>query len=199
MHLVTKFLLSAMAPEQFPSASAPEFAFLGRSNVGKSSLINGWLGEKAGKVSASPGRPRAINFFAFSDSATAREPRLLLADLPGYGYAKISKSISAEWPKFINPYLEERANLVLCICLVDSNIPVQASDQQLIAALKGMGRSFLVVGTKADKLSGNEKPKAVARLKEGLGLSEILLCSTKTGVGLKELWARILSRAEESS
>ena len=95
------------------------------------------------------------------------------------------------------PYLEERANLVLCICLVDSNIPVQASDQQLIVALKGMGRSFLVVGTKADKLSGNEKPKAVARLKEGLGLSEILLCSSKTGYGTKELWAQILSRAGE--
>jgi GTP-binding protein len=192
----TKFLLSALAPEQFPPATAPEFAFLGRSNVGKSSLINGLLGEKAAKVSASPGRTRAINFFALSDSATAREPRLLLADLPGYGYAKISKSISAEWPKFINPYLEERANLVLCICLVDSNIPVQASDEQLIASLKGMGRSFLVVGTKADKLSGNDKPKAVARLKEGLGLSELLLCSSKTGYGTKELWAQILSRAE---
>ena len=133
-----------MSPDQFPIAAAPEFAFLGRSNVGKSSLINGLLGEKAAKVSASPGRTRSINFFALSDSATARLPRLLFADLPGYGYAKISRSISAEWPKFINPYLEERPNLVLCICLVDSNIPVQASDQQLIASLKGMGRSFLV-------------------------------------------------------
>jgi GTP-binding protein len=193
----TKFLLSAMAPEQFPSIAAPEFAFLGRSNVGKSSLINGLLGEKAAKVSASPGRTRAINFFALSESPTARVPRLLFADLPGYGYAKISKSISAEWPKFINPYLEERANLVLCICLVDSNIPVQASDQQLIASLKGMDRSFLVVGTKADRLSGNERSKAVERLKEGLGLSEILLCSVKTGSGVKDLWTQILSRTEE--
>src|ERR1700728_841486 len=197
MHLVTKFLLSAMAPEQFPSATAPEFAFLGRSNVGKSSLINGLVGEKAAKVSASPGRTRAINFFALSDSPTARVPRLLLADLPGYGYAKISRSISAEWPKFINPYLEERANLVLCVCLVDSNIPVQASDEQLIASLKGMDRSFLVVGTKADKLSGNEKTKALMRLKEGLGLSDLLLVSSKTGYGTKELWAQILSRAGE--
>jgi GTP-binding protein len=193
----TKFLLSALAPEQFPSSDAPEFAFLGRSNVGKSSLINGLLGEKAAKVSSSPGRTRAINFFALSDSPTARLPRLLFADLPGYGYAKISRSISAEWPKFINPYLEERANLVLCLCLVDSNIPVQPSDEQLIASLKGMGRSFLVVGTKADRLSGNERTKAVARLKEGLELSEILMCSTKTGAGIKDLWTEILSRAEE--
>jgi len=196
VHLVTKFLLSAMSPDQFPAIAAPEFAFLGRSNVGKSSLINGLLGEKAAKVSASPGRTRSINFFALSDSATARLPRLLFADLPGYGYAKISKSISAEWPKFINPYLEERPNLVLCICLVDSNIPVQASDQQLIAALKGMGRSFLVVGTKADRLSGNERAKALVRLRVGLGLSEIVLCSSKTGLGIKELWAQILGRVE---
>ena len=197
--MFTKFLLSALAPEQFPSNSAPEFAFLGRSNVGKSSLINGLVGEKAAKVSASPGRTRAINFFALSDSPTARVPRLLLADLPGYGYAKISRSISAEWPKFINPYLEERANLVLCVCLVDSNIPVQASDQQLLASLRGMGRSFLVVGTKADRLSGNERTKAMVRLKEGLELSEILLCSSKTGAGVKELWAQILGRVDATT
>jgi GTP-binding protein len=196
MHLVTKFLLSALSPEQFPAATAPEFAFLGRSNVGKSSLINGLLGEKAAKVSASPGRTRAINFFALSDSPTARLPRLLFADLPGYGYAKISKSISAEWPKFINPYLEERANLVLCVCVVDSNIPVQASDQQLMEALKGMGRRFVVVGTKADRLSGNERTKALVRLRTGLGLDEVLLCSSKTGYGIKELWMEILSRVD---
>jgi GTP-binding protein len=124
---------------------------------------------------------------------------MLFADLPGYGYAKISRSISAEWPKFINPYLEERPNLVLCICLVDSNIPVQASDQQLIASLKGMGRAFLTVGTKADRLSGNERAKALARLKQGLELSELLLCSTKTGSGIKELWAQIMARAEEKT
>ena len=150
-------------------------------------------------MSASPGRTRSINFFALSDSPSAREPRLLFADLPGYGYAKISRSISAEWPKFINPYLEERPNLVLCICLVDSNIPVQASDQQLIASLKGMGRNFLVVATKADRLSGNERTKAMKQLKDGLGLSEVLLCSAKTGSGLKELWAQILTRAEEKA
>jgi GTP-binding protein len=199
MHLVSRFLLSAMSPEQFPAAVAPEFAFLGRSNVGKSSLINALLGEKAAKVSASPGRTRSINFFALSDSATARLPRLLFADLPGYGYAKISRSISAEWPKFVNPYLEDRANLALCLCLVDSNIPVQASDQQLIAALKGMGRGFLLVGTKADRLSGNERAKALLRLREGLGHSDVLLCSTKTGYGIKELWGQILSRTKEKS
>lgn len=199
MRLTTKFLLSATSEKQFPAASAPEFAFLGRSNVGKSSLINGLLGEKAAKVSSTPGRTRTINFFALLDSPSAQQPRLLFADLPGYGYAKISKSISAEWPTFINPYLEARSNLALCVCLVDSNIPEQPSDRQLVDALKSMGRDFLVVGTKADRLSGNERSKAISRLKQGLELDELLLCSAKTGLGMKELWNRILAVTELAS
>src|SRR6202050_209553 len=191
MHLVTKFLLSAMAPEQFPSASAPEFAFLGRSNVGKSSLINGLLGQKAAKVSASPGRTRAINFFALSDSATARLPRLLFADLPGYGYAKISKSISAEWPKFIDPYLAERETLKLCICLVDSNIPPQPNDAKLVDWLRHAGREFLVVATKIDRLSGNARTRNLLAIKTAFELDEVLPVSAKTGAGIKELWNRI--------
>jgi GTP-binding protein len=191
VRLVTQFLLSATAEEQFPAAVAPEFAFLGRSNVGKSSLINALLGEKAARVSSSPGRTRSINFFALLPSPSAQEPRILFADLPGYGYAKLSKSISAEWPKFVNPYLERRPNLALCICLVDSKIPVQASDRQLLDSLRAMGRGFLVVGTKADKLSGNERAKAISRLKQGLEVNDLLLCSAKTGHGIKDLWGRI--------
>ncbi len=192
MRLISKFLLSATSPEQFPAATAPEFAFLGRSNTGKSSLINGLLGERAAKVSSTPGRTRAINFFALLESASAREPRMLFADLPGYGYAKLSKSVSAQWPEFINPYLAERPNLTMCICLIDSNIPAQSSDRQLIDSLKEMRRDFLVVGTKADRLSGNERAKALARLKQDLDLDELLLCSAKTGQGLKELWTQLL-------
>src|ERR1700728_5076198 len=110
----TKFLKSAMAPEQFPKPGAPEIAFLGRSNVGKSSLVNTLLGSKEAKVSSTPGRTRAINFFALHNGTEAKfaaRPSLIFADLPGYGYAKISKSISAEWPKFIEPYLGEREQL----------------------------------------------------------------------------------------
>ena len=192
MRLISKFLLSATSPEQFPAATAPEFAFLGRSNTGKSSLINGLLGERAAKVSSTPGRTRAINFFALLETPGAREPRMLFADLPGYGYAKLSKSVSAQWPEFINPYLAGRPNLTMCICLIDSNIPAQASDRQLIDSLKEMRRDILVVGTKADRLSGNERAKALARLKQDLDLDELLLCSAKTGQGLKELWTQLL-------
>jgi GTP-binding protein len=197
MRFTTKFLLSATSPEQFPAATAPEFAFLGRSNTGKSSLINGLLGEKAAKVSSTPGRTRAINFFALLESPSAREPRMLFADLPGYGYAKLSKSISAQWPEFINPYLAERSNLAMCICLIDSNIPAQPSDRQLIDSLKEMKRDLLVVGTKADRLSGNERTRALAQLKRDLDLEQLLFCSAKTGQGIKELWTHLLTASQD--
>ncbi len=105
MRVFPKFLISALSPEQFPVPTVPEVAFLGRSNVGKSSLINALLGSKQAKVSSTPGRTRSINFFSITDSPERQQPQLFFADLPGYGYAKISKSISSEWPKFIDPYL----------------------------------------------------------------------------------------------
>ena len=191
MRVYPKFLLSALAPEQFPAPSVPEIAFLGRSNVGKSSLINALLGSDQARVSQTPGRTRAINFFAIADSPTRQQPRWIFADLPGYGYAKISKSISAEWPSFIDPYLKDRETLKLCICLVDSNIPPQRSDAQLIEFLTAVDRRFVVVGTKADRLSGNARVKAEKTLREGLGIERMLLCSAEKGRGLGELWTEI--------
>ncbi|HXR40645.1 MAG TPA: ribosome biogenesis GTP-binding protein YihA/YsxC [Terracidiphilus sp.] len=189
MRYTTQFLLSAMAAEQFPEPDVPEIAFLGRSNVGKSSLLNALTGEKAAKVSSTPGRTRAINFFALLDTSQRRQ--LVFADLPGYGYAKISKSISAGWPAFIEPYLAIRSTLKLCICLVDSNVPPQQSDRQLIDWLRAAGREFAVVATKIDRLSGNERTRSLQVLKKGLELDEVLPISAKTGYGMKELWSRI--------
>jgi GTP-binding protein len=117
--------------------------------------------------------------------------RLIFADLPGYGYAKISKSISAGWPAFIEPYLAIRSTLKLCICLVDSNVPPQQSDGQLIDWLRAAGRDFAVVATKIDRLSGNERTRNLLALKKGLELDEVLPVSAKTGAGMKELWSRI--------
>ncbi len=197
MTYTTQFLLSAMAAEQFPGTTVPEIAFLGRSNVGKSSLLNALAGEKAAKVSSTPGRTRAINFFLLLDER--RRARLAFADLPGYGYAKVSKSISAEWPKFIEPYLQQRETLGLCVCLVDSNVPPQQRDAQLLDWLGSMGREFVVVATKCDRLSGNERTRNLAALKKGLEIEDILPVSAKTGAGLKELWARIESAQAGSS
>ena len=182
-------MLPAVDAAQFPKTGAPEIAFLGRSNVGKSSLLNALVGEKAAKVSRTPGRTRAINFFALLDHKHRR--KLIFADLPGYGYAKISKSISAGWPAFIEPYLAGRDTLALCICLVDANVPPQASDRQLFDWLRAAGREFLVVATKVDRLSGNERMRNLAALKKGHELDEVLSVSAKSGYGVKELWARI--------
>lgn len=195
MELTAQFLLSALSAAQFPAPTVPEIAFLGRSNVGKSSLLNALVGDKAAKVSSTPGRTRAINFFALA--ARNQRPRLVFADLPGYGYAKISKSISATWPAFIEPYLAGRATLGLCVCLIDSNVPPQASDRQLIEWLRSVGRSFVVVATKIDRLSGNERTRNLAALKKGLELDEILPVSSKTRYGIKELWALIESVAAQ--
>lgn len=203
MRFVPKFLLSAVSPDHFPSEArtggAPEVAFLGRSNVGKSSLINALLGSSEAKVSSTPGRTRAINFFALHDGTPQKHtatPSLIFADLPGYGYAKISKSISAEWPKFIEPYLQERDTLALCICLVDTNIPPQESDTMLITALREMQRPHLVVGTKADRLSGNALTKSLAALKKAHGEDRVLAISAKTDSGIKALWAELTSVIE---
>jgi GTP-binding protein len=197
------FLLSATDASHFPSAAktfdAPEVAFLGRSNVGKSSLINALLGSKEAKVSSTPGRTRAINFFALHEALSGKvkaQPSLIFADLPGYGYAKISKSISAEWPKFIEPYLAERETLALCVCLVDTNIPPQPSDGQLIHYLQETQRPFVVVGTKADRLSNNVLAKNLAALKREHGVDEILQVSAKTGAGIPALWQRMMTVAE---
>ena len=186
----TKFLLSATSATQFPPPSVPEIAFLGRSNVGKSSLINALLGEQAARVSSTPGRTRAINFFALHVGARIA-PELLLADLPGYGYAKISRSISAEWPSFINPYLATRETLAGCVCLADMNVPPQPGDEVLAEYLDSIGRPRIVVGTKADKLSGNQRVVAANKLKKALSVEDILVCSAKDGRGIAALWAAI--------
>ncbi|HET9696504.1 MAG TPA: ribosome biogenesis GTP-binding protein YihA/YsxC [Terriglobales bacterium] len=190
MRVSAQFMLAAMDPSHFPKAGPPEVAFLGRSNVGKSSLINSLLGEKLAKTSSTPGRTRSINFFSVRRAGRS-QPELLFADLPGYGYAKISKEISAEWPKFIEPYLEHREPLSLSIVLIDTNVPPQEKDRQLIEWLKFRNRPFVVVGTKVDRVSNNVLNNSMRTLKGAFGIEEILPYSTKTGTGRNELWRKI--------
>ena len=190
MRVNAQFMLSAMDAAHFPKPGPPEIAFLGRSNVGKSSLINSLLGEKLAKTSSTPGRTRSINFFSVRRAGRSR-PELLFADLPGYGYAKLSKEISAEWPTFIEPYLEKREPLALSIVLVDTNIPPQEKDVQLVEWLKFHQRPFVITGTKADRISNNVLGNSLRALKTAFGIDDILPYSTKTGAGRNDLWRRI--------
>jgi GTP-binding protein len=191
MRVRCEFLTSAADAAQFPAPAVPEIAFLGRSNVGKSSLLNSLAGEKIAHVSSTPGRTRTINFFEIYLRAKSQLPDVRFVDLPGYGYAKLSKSITAEWPKFIDPYLEDRSNLAGCIVLVDSNIPPQPSDRQLIAFLRAARRVLLVVATKSDRLSGNQLRNSMKTLCDELEVEQVLPYSAKTGAGRGELWQAI--------
>jgi GTP-binding protein len=197
MRVLSRFLAAATHINHFPAPSVPEVAFLGRSNVGKSSVINSLVGTKLARTSSTPGRTRSINFFEIRWPGKPR-PELIFADLPGYGYAKISREISQEWPKFIEPYLTQRSTLVMCVALVDVNVPPQQSDRQLLDFLSTTGREFLLVGTKADRLSNNQLQNALRTLGEQYPSAHLLPYSSKTGAGRDELWKQIREAARIS-
>ncbi len=196
MRVLAQFLAAATDAAQFPVPTLPEIAFLGRSNVGKSSVINSLVGAKIARTSSTPGRTRSINFFAVRWPGKPR-PELIFADLPGYGYAKISREISQEWPKFIEPYLNDRPTLALCVALVDVNVPPQHSDRQLLHFLNASGRDFLLVATKSDRLSNNQLNSALRVLAGEYPAARLLPYSAKTGAGRNELWTEIRQAAEQ--
>jgi GTP-binding protein len=192
MKVLTRFVISAAHPRQFPPPGAPEIAFLGRSNVGKSSLINSLVGSKIAKTSNTPGRTQTINFFEVRRHGKPK-PEFMFADLPGYGYARVPKDITAKWSEFINPYLEMRPSLALCLSLVDVAVPPQQLDIQLLEWLRHADRRFLIVATKADRISNNQLRTALNRLSEQLqvGLDQIVPFSAKARIGQDELWRAI--------
>ncbi len=196
MRVLSNFLAAATDVSHFPAPSVPEIAFLGRSNVGKSSVINSLVGAKLARTSSTPGRTRSINFFEIRWPGKPN-PELIFADLPGYGYAKISREISQEWPKFIEPYLHQRSTLALCIALVDVNVPPQQSDRQLLDFLNASGRDFLLVGTKTDRLSNNQLHDVLRTLGQEYPSARLLPYSAKTGAGREDLWKHIRQAAQQ--
>lgn len=195
---MAQFLASATDAAHFPEPSLPEIAFLGRSNVGKSSVINSLVGSKLARTSSTPGRTRSINFFGIRWPGKP-QPELIFTDLPGYGYAKISREISAEWPKFIEPYLNHRPTLALCLALVDANVPPQPADRQLLDFLRSSGRDFLLVATKSDRLSNNKLHNALTTLAKEYPAAHIVPYSAKTGTGREQLWKRIKQATEPTA
>ncbi len=189
-------MAAATDAAHFPAPSLPEVAFLGRSNVGKSSVINTLVDAKIARTSSTPGRTRSINFFEVRWPGKPR-PEVIFADLPGYGYAKLSREISQEWPKFIEPYLNDRPTLALCLALVDVNVPPQDSDRQLLDFLNASGHDFLVIGTKSDRLSNNQLRNALKSLAEAYPTATVIPFSAKTGAGRNEVWSKIRQAAAE--
>lgn len=196
MRVLSRFVTAATAADQFPAPALPEIAFLGRSNVGKSSVINSLLGAKIAKTSSTPGRTRSINFFEVRWPGRP-QPELVFTDLPGYGYARVPREIAVQWSSFIEPYLKERRCLALCLALVDLNVPPQESDKQLLDFLSSIGRPFLMVGTKADKMSGNTLRKSIDTFAQHLPDLRIVPYSARTGSGRDELWQEIRAAAHE--
>ena len=196
MRVLARFLAAATDAVHFPAPSLPEVAFLGRSNVGKSSVINTLVDTKLARTSSTPGRTRSINFFEVRWPGRPR-PEVIFADLPGYGYAKLSREISAEWPKFIEPYLNDRPTLALCLALVDVNVPPQDSDRQLLDFLNSSGRDFVLIGTKSDRLSNNQLRNALKALAEAYPTATVIPFSAKTGAGKDEVWKKIRQSAAE--
>jgi GTP-binding protein len=195
MRVLARFLAAATEVSHFPAPSVPEIAFVGRSNVGKSSVINSLVGAKLARTSSTPGRTRSINFFEVRWPGKPR-PELIFADLPGYGYAKISREVSQEWPKFIDPYLLERPTLVLCVALLDVNVPPQLSDRQMLDFFSSTKRPVVLVGTKSDRLSNNQLRNVLRTLGQQYPSARLLPYSAKTGTGRDELWKQIRQAAQ---
>ena len=184
--LAARFIMSAVKPGQFPPEELPEFAFLGRSNVGKSRLLNALVDEKGlARVSATPGRTQVINFFRLGE-------RYTFVDLPGYGYAKVDKETKRSWRALVDSYLGSRQSLALCFLLLDSRRGWMDMDLELRDWLTAQGRPYLVIGTKWDKLkSHKERHSGLARLKEHAGTTEPVPFSAITGLGVREIWQTI--------
>lgn len=182
-----EFVRGAVTSTDFPQDGRVEVAFIGRSNVGKSSMINSLLGHKVARTSNTPGRTQQINFFLVNES-------FYFVDLPGYGYANVSKVKQGQLQRLIEKYLAERKTSVLTIMLVDSRHLPSKLDLQTKSWLEQSARPFLVVLTKSDKLSNNELNNQMRGIKAVLGTDRVIPYSSVTGLGRDALWKSILSQ-----
>jgi GTP-binding protein len=184
--MTAEFVVSAGRPVQFPADRLPEIAFLGRSNVGKSSLLNALTGQKGlAFTSSTPGRTQTINFYRIDGA-------FYLVDLPGYGYARAPKEVSLAWKELIDSYLETRQTLKLSCLVLDSRRGWMDQDRDLKQWLECHGRPYLVIATKIDKLNQSERERGLRAIRlEG---AEPLPFSAHTGRGVREIWQAITNK-----
>ena len=180
-----EFLKSAFQETDWPVDPKPEIAFLGRSNVGKSSVINSLLGTRGlARTSSTPGRTQSLNFFLI-------DKKFRLVDLPGYGYARVPQSIKSGWGEMVTSYLAKRASLVLSIQIVDSRHEPTKLDLQLHDWFELQAKPRLIVATKSDKLSKNELQKSIERARRTFNEDSVVAYSAKTGRGRDQVWRSI--------
>ncbi len=186
--LSAEFLLSAVSTEHYPRQPMPEVAFAGRSNVGKSSLINTLLLHKGlAKTSSTPGKTQAINFFVINQ-------RFMLVDLPGYGYAKVPPHVKASWGKMIETYLQQREWLRAVVQIVDVRHDPTPQDRQLRDWLAHYGIEIVTVATKVDKLKRSQRDKQAKNVRRVLGMEPeepLHLFSSLNREGRQQLWSRL--------
>jgi GTP-binding protein len=189
----SEFLLSAAKPEQFPVETVPEVAFLGRSNVGKSSLLNCLVGKRGlAFTSAKPGCTQVVNFYGI-------DGQFRFVDLPGYGYAKVPLAIREQWKGLIEDYLVQRESLRLSFLVLDSRRGWMDKDLELKQWLEFHNRRYLVIATKTDKLkTQKDRHRSMAGIREQLTEQEPLLFSAETGQGAREIWQAIWKIKEQA-
>jgi GTP-binding protein len=186
-----EFIKSAFAEEHWPPEGVPEIAFLGRSNVGKSSLINSLLNVRGlARTSRTPGRTQALNFFLINN-------RFRFVDLPGYGFARVPRNVRASWGEMATNYLAKRLGLVLSIQIVDSRHEPTTLDLQLNEWLIANAKPRVVIATKSDKLSQNELRKSLERVRRVMDAERVIAYSATTGRGRDEIWRIIEERTTD--
>ena len=185
------FVKGVVSIDDLPKDGRPEIAFAGRSNVGKSSLINALTGRTSlARVSVTPGRTRELNFFTLGKDA-----ELYLVDMPGYGYARVPRAIRESWGEIVTSYLAKREKLVLSIQIVDSRHEPTILDGQLREWLMAYVKPHVVVATKADKLSQNELRRNIGRAEKFFGTQgagKVIAYSAMTGRGREQIWQAII-------